>query len=346
MNNKVLMIVAVVLMAISIFSYTRSTARAERFERGQKFLSQLNTDNIHEVEINKGEDKVVLRKSDDKFLVVSKHNYPAKNESINRFLNDTLNIELEKTVGSGDSLAEELEITGGEKTLNIVLRNDAGKDMVQFTVGKASDDGRGNYVKRTDGEDQEIYLTSKGVYLSSDGDNFLDKEILDVAEGEISRIQGKDFVIEEADGALKLQGVPSGKKESSDVSQVKGMLKGLSFDKVYLADDAVVSALKFTSPVRVDLKDHSGYLVSMSKSGEKHFLKIQGTYDMSQLEGITVNPDDTEEQLKEKSALLNRRDAIQDFNNFHGSWVYELTEYQAKKFTKAKADLLEDEAEE
>lgn len=342
MNQKTLLIITLVALGISVLSYRGSLSRGDRFERGQKFLSQLNEDNIHEIEIQKGAEKILLKKSDKQFVVTSKNNYPAKNEAINRFINDALGIELEKNVGSGDALAKELEVTAdGEKTTRVVFRNEAGKDMVQFLVGKASEDGHGNYVQRLDGDDKNIYLTSKGVYLTTTGDAFLMNEIVDVSVDKIDSIQGKDFSFGVENGALKLKGLPAGKKESADATQVKELLSGLTFDKVFLADDPEVAALAFDTTVQVNLKDNSGYVAHVAKKENRYFLHIQGGYDMSKLAGVTIGQDDSQADLKEKSELLTRRDEMNDFNKLHGSWIYELSEYTAKKFLKSKADLME-----
>ncbi len=342
MNHKTLLIIALVAFGGSVLSYRMTLSRGDRFERGQKFLSQLNEDNIHEIEIQKGAEKVVLTKSDKQFVVTSKNNYPAKNEAINRFINDALAIELEKNVGNGEALAKELEVTAdGEKTTRVVFRNEAGKDMVQFLVGKASDDGHGNYVQRLDGADKNIYLTGKGVYLTTTGDSFLMNEIVDVAVDKIESIQGKDYSFGVENGALKLKGLPAGKKESGDATQVKEILAGLTFDKVYLADAPEVADLQFDTTVQVNLKDNSGYVAQLAKKDNRYFLHIQGAYDMSKLAGITIGQEDSQADLKEKSELLTRRDAMSDFNKLHGSWIYELSEYTAKKFLKSKADLIE-----
>lgn len=343
-KNKNLLIIAILLMVISVLSYYQSVGRSERFERGQKFLSQLNSDNIDQIEISKGENTVLLKKGDNQFLVASKHNYPAKNESINRFINDSLNITLEKNVGHDDQLAKELEVAeGGEKTIKVVFRDNANKEMVRFVIGKTSDSGQGNYVKRLDNDDQAIYLTSKGVYLSSDSDTFLKKELIDIAEEKLSRIEARDFVVEDSGDGLKLSNLPASKKESSQLSQLKGLLKGLSFDKVYLSDETTVSSLAFNKSIKVTLKDDTYYQVLLASSGEKHYLKISATFDMSKLEGMSVGVNDTEEQLKVKSDLLALRDQVNNFNKFHSPWIYEMTEYVAKKFLFSKADLIEDE---
>ena len=347
--NKILLGTAIVMFALSFFSYRQSVTRAERFERGQKFLSQLNPDNIHEIQISKGEDEVVLKKGKDNFVVASQHNYPAKNETINRFLNDVITIGLEKEVGTGSDLEKELAVVSdAEEATEVVLKNDSGKEMVRFFVGKAAPDGGGNYLKRVDGDDPKIYLSSKGVYLTTSGSSFLDKEIVDVKSDQVVRIEGPDFVIEaeEEGGSLKLKDVPSGKKEGSDVSQVKNLLAGLQFDSVYLADDPEVSSLQFKKAMTVSLSDHSGYEVQVATKDEKTFIRIEGTIDMAKYEASRqVGRDDSEEQLKEKSDVLTRGDEINEFNSFHGSWVYALSDFVGKKFTKSKSDLLEDEEE-
>ena len=45
-TNAKLAVLAVLLFVFSVFSYRQSVTRAERFERGQKFLAQLNPDEI------------------------------------------------------------------------------------------------------------------------------------------------------------------------------------------------------------------------------------------------------------------------------------------------------------
>ena len=345
MNNRTLAIAAVVLMAISIWSYRNSVTRAERFERGQKFLPQLNPDNIFSIEISKGEETASLKRDGDRFVVTSLHNYPAKNETVNRLLRDVADIGLEKPVGSGEKLEKELGLTAdGEEATTVVFKNDAGKEMVHFVVGNSTDGGQGRFLKRLDGGEGKIFLSSKGVYLTTAADGFLDKEILNHNGDEVVRVEGKDFVIAANDGTLALEGVPAGKKENAtEVNQVKNMLSYLRFDKVFLADDPQVTNLAFDNTIKVKLKDQSGYQVSVAKKDDTYFMKIHGTFDVEQ---IQLKQDETEEELKEKSEILSRSDEINTFNEFHGSWVYQLGEFSAKKFLKTKKDLIQAEKEE
>ena len=340
-TNAKLAVLAVLLFVFSVFSYRQSVTRAERFERGQKFLAQLNPDEIEEIIINQEGETVTLERGDGKFTVSEKHHYPAKNESINRFLKDALEISLEQEVGKGEKLEKELEMVPGEgAAAEYTFKSDTGKVLVHFVVGKASADGRGNYVKRMDSENNTIYLTSRGVYLTTKADNFLDKEILDVAADEIDRIDGPDWTFTEVDGALKLNAIPKGKKAGSNATQATNLLSGLRYEQVFLADESEVSGLKWDTTVNVSLKDQSGYKVDLAKKDDKWFLRIQGHFDLDRIE---LTGEESEEELQDKSKVLGRADAVTKFNDFHGSWVYQVTEFTANKFTRKKAELIEEE---
>lgn len=338
--NQILIAVCAALFALSVFSYNQSVKRAERFERGQKFLQNLNPDSIVEIEIAKGDEGAHLKRDGDRFSVVDAEGYPAKNESVNRFIRDVLKLSLEKEVGSGESLLEELElVAGGEQTTEVTFKDSGGEEMVNFLVGKAMDDGGGSYVLRADGDDQTIYLTSSRVYLSTGQDDFLDKEILDVEDSDVAAIRGRGFEITDESGSLALVGMPSGKKTSSKFNQLKSVLSGLRFSKHYLANAADVQGLYFDSVVEIDLKDDSGYQVAVAAKGDKHYLRIQGYHNG---EPPMIAPDDDEEKAAEVAELLKRQTEIQEFNTFHGSWIYEVTETTANRINVKPSDLVED----
>ncbi len=337
--NQILIAVCVALCALSVFSYTNSVRRAERFERGQKFLQNLNPDSIVEIVIQKGDEGAHLRRDGDRFTVADADGYPAKNESVNRFIRDVLKLSLEKEVGSGESLAEELELTaGGENTIDVAFKGSGDEELVHFLVGKSMEDGGGSYVKRTDGDDDNIYLTSSRVYLSTGQDDFLKKEILDVETDEVASVRGRDFVISGESGSLSLTDMPSGKKTSSKFDQLKNVLSGLRFSKHFLANAPEVQGLYFDSAVEIELEDGSGYQVAVATKGDKHYLRIRGFENYGQL---VVSPDDDEETTARIAEQLKRQTEIDAFNSFHGSWIYEVTETTANRVKVTKSDLYE-----
>ena len=339
--NQILIAVCAALFALSVFSYTESVRRAERFERGQKFLQNLNPDSVAEIVISKGDDEGAhLRREGDRFSVVDADGYPAKNESVNRFIRDVLKLSLEQEVGSGESLREELELVGGgENTIDVAFKDANEEEMVRFLVGKSMDDGGGSYVLRTDGDDDTIYLTSSRVYLSTGQDDFLKKEILDVEDSEVAAIRGRGFEISDESGSLALVDMPAGKKTSSKFNQLKSVLSGLRFSKHFLADAPEVQGLYFDSAVDIQLKDESGYQVAVATKGDKHYLRIQGYETYGQL---SIAPDSDEAEAAEVAEKLKRQNEIADFNAFHGSWIYEVTETTANRVNVKRSDLFED----
>ncbi len=342
--NQRLAAAAAVLLALSIFSYWNSVSRAERFERGQKFLPNLNPDDIAQVEILQGAEQVTLSRQGDSYVVEESHDYRARNEGVNRLVRNLLDIELAKEVGASDSLAEELGIEPpGEDTVEVALRNAEGNDMVRLRVGDRFDGGSGNYVRRLDGEDNPIFLTDATVLIDSTADQFLQKEIVDVSGSDVVRIDGPDFTFgtEDGDGAeLALERLPAGKQQKTgEVGRVKNFLSRLRFSEVHLADADEVADLSFTDEFRYELEDGSGYVVSVAGREDDRYIRIGGYHTVQQVE---IERDTPDEELQEKADILSRAEEMQDFNDYHGSWVYKLDSFTGEKLDLRRADLIED----
>ena len=373
-RNTTLALVALGLILVSALAYRHTENRAERFERGRKLLANLNPEEVSAVRVKAGEETLNLERRGGNFRIAERDGYAAKNESVNRLLKSLLDISLEKEVGRGVKLAEELEIDPpGEETLDVVLEDAGGKPMVNLRLGKAFEGG-GVYVQRLDGEDDTIYLTASQPFLDTAPEDFLRKEIVDVNASDIARIEGPDFVVREvfeevpaplltdeapdtaevAGGGeaavppptpeptslgLQLADLADGKSEkASEMNKVKGALSRLEFEEVYPADLPEVAGLDFERRLTVDLKDTSGYVLSLAERDDRHFLQIEGFSTVGQ---VQITRDETEDQLKEKADSLSRSDEIRDFNAFHGSWVYEIADRFAEKLQLTKNDLVE-----
>jgi hypothetical protein len=341
-TNLKLLIAAVLLLAGSIWVYADSASRGDRFQRGRKLLPNLAIDEVSTIVIVEGPKTTTLERGTDGFTIAEAHDYPAKNEAVNRFLRDLLEIGLEKEVGTGEDLARELEIEPPtDSTVDVTLRNAAGQDMVRLRLGKTFTDGAGRYVRRLDQEGSPIYLTSEGVFLATSSDELLQKEIVDELGSEVERVEGPDFVLEAAEpGATPtLAGVPAGKKEkTSQTARVRSALERLSFDKVYLADDPEVQGLEFERRLRVFLSDDTSYTLSTAKRDDRSFLEVRGDHAIGQVMITLTTPED---ELREKADQLTRAEEIGKFNEFHASWVYEIPSATAEKLALTKNDLVE-----
>jgi len=339
-NNRNLAIAACVLLLLSILVYRNSLVRAERFERGAHFLPNLNPDDIATLTVTKGDDVVTLKRADDAFVITNAEGYPAKNEAVNRLIRNILDIKLEKEIGDSDSLYEELSLLPDSKDATVVeIKNEADKPMVRFVVGANLEGGSGSFVRRLDGNDSTVYLTTQNTYLTTGTAGYLDKEILDVKGSEVAAISGRDFTMSLRDDELKLDKVPNGWEEKvSGINRVKGVLSYLNFDEVYLADDQAVQGLRFRQVMQVDLKDDTGYRLSLAENGDDKYLQISGFHNIQRL---TVGQDESEEDLQKKADIMSRANEIQEFNAFHGSWVYKISQATYDKIAIDKSELMQ-----
>ncbi|PIE01699.1 MAG: hypothetical protein CSA81_10530 [Acidobacteria bacterium] len=337
--NRYLGIAAVILFVLSFMAFKQAQDSSDRFERGQKFLSNLNPDNISEILIDKGKDHVELKREDDHFSMASKAGYPARNQAVNRIITSILDMELEDEIGSGAELSKELEVLEGPaETTHIIFKNDAGKEMVNFFIGKKAEGGQGSYVKKN-GDDETIYLTSKTSYLNVTPSSMIKDNILNIPQSDVLKIEGNGYTIEDDGGTLQLQKLPKGMEtKASEFGQVKGLLSNLKIKDAFLADNPKVKDVRFTNTVTVYLKNKAHYQIAVGKKGETIYMKVQSGHQLKQ---IQLTGQESEEELKEKSKVLQLNDELKKFNEFHGSWVYELSGQNGAKFFFTKQDLIQ-----
>lgn len=340
--NRKLGIATAVLFVLALFTYHHSTSRAERFETGQTFLQNLNPDEIAGIEIHVGgagsEESVTLSRVGERFVLAERNGYRAKNEEINRVVRDLLNASLDRRMGAGEDLESELGLTGDE-AVSVVLENASGEEMVSLRLGSTADDG-GRYVQRIDGEDQSIYRTEAALSVATDPSTFLDKEIVDHPSSSVVRIDGPGYVLarEQAEdgtwqGGLALE---SGDTDEPEANRLGGFLSRLAFDEVLVADDPAVAGLRFDRRFTFRLDDLSGYRIEVAEDGDQVYARFEGFLEVDRVE---VSAEESDEELEEKADVLRRNDEIIQFNQFHGSWVYRLRDFDAEKLELTASDL-------
>jgi hypothetical protein len=343
--NRNLLVVVAVLFVLSALTYRQSVGRADRFQRGQLFLANLNPDAVAPIRVTKGEETVTLKRQGDRFLVAEERDFPASNSAVNKLLRDLLEIGLEREIGRGADLQAELEIEPvGTETIAVDLEAAGSQSMVQMRIGRAFADGPGHYIQRFDEPEAPIYLTSTSVQVATDLSSYLDKVIVDHEGVEVAVVVGSDFRLERATEGedLSLKDQPAGKKiRASEVGRLETALSGLRFDDVFVADAGEIVGLQFDRVLEIGLFDGSSYRLSVAQRDERSFLRIEGRNEIQQ---VAITVDEAEDELREKAEMLSRADEIDEFNRFQGSWVYEISEFTANKLLLERADLIETEA--
>lgn len=337
--NTKLLVVAAVLAALSGFTYWNSVARADRFEHGQKLLANLDPDEVAQIALRDAAGTLTLQRSGESFLVQEANSYRASNAAVNRLLRDLLDVSLARQVGTGAELESELGLEPlGEDGVEVRLANAAQQEMVRVIFGKRADDGGGVFVQRFAGEERPIFLTTAGVTLDAEARTYLDRELADVPAADVVRVVGPDFELaREGEGQLELV-KPRGAGKAGEIGKLSSFLNRLQFDKVYLADDPAVAGLEFADTFRFDLADQSGYYVSVATDGDRELIRVTGYFGVDRIE---VARDSSDEELEEKAAVLKRSDEINQFNAYHGSWVYELESFDGDKLRLRARDLRE-----
>ena len=340
--NKKLGVGAAVLLVLAVLTYRHDAGRAERFEAGQKLLQNLNPDEIAQVSVTGAGEaaSVTLDRQGEVYAVAEREGYIARNEDVNRLVRDLLDVQLNRRMGEGDSLAEELGFQDADAT-SVVLSNANGDDMVALEIGSSSESG-GRYVRRTSGDDQSIYRTEGDLSVSTDPSSYLNKEILDHSGAEVVRIEGPDFVLaKQQDDAGKWQGdleLDGGPASTAEINKLSGVLNRLAYDEVYLANAAEVANLRFDRSLLFELDDQSGYRFEVATRGDDSFIRVLGVFNVDRLE---VTQEETEEELEQKAEVLRRSDEIAKFDQYHGSWVYQLSPTAGDTFALSRKDLLE-----
>jgi hypothetical protein len=250
---------------------------------------------------------------------------------VGRFVTTVLEMGLEKEIGSGADLEQELGLSAGDPTATeIVFKGETDNVMVQFLIGKSLEGGGGNYVRRMDAEDAQIYLTSTSTQIGSTAMDYLQTEILNVPADQVSAIRGRDYVLELKDDQ------PSASKQSG----LRAVLSNLRFIEHYLANAPEISGLRFTDTVTFELTDESGYRCSIANRDDTTYVRIEAFHKTRQ---ITIAQDASEEEASQKAELLERVSEVQAFNDFHGSWVYVISGTRSDNLKLRKQDLFEDE---
>jgi hypothetical protein len=175
------------------------------------------------------------------------------------------------------------------------------------------------------------------------------KEIVNVDRSDVVRVtvtgpEGNYTlkVKDSNDGDIVLEDLPAGMQiKKSDCEQVMGALSYLSFDDVRKDSSFEEGQLKFDRTYVSELEDATIYTFEIAKEGSKTYVKCRAEYT-----GDTSNILESKEAIEEKEAKLLAADRADDFNERHQGWVYEISDWTAKKLTRKVEELYEEEKKE
>jgi hypothetical protein len=218
-----------------------------------------------------------------------------------------------------------------------------GGQIVAMVMSKSNDKGEA-FVRLL--SETDVYSIQYSPPIKTDSMDFVDAQLLQLPQEQLSSVAvrtGEDsYILTVSDDGsdIELQDMPSGKQYKEAVYKTAfGAMSSLRFDDVMSAENAAQD-LQFDSLYSCKLKDKTIYRLALEKKGEKTYAKISAKYlgqTPKKEQGV-----ESEEQLKEKETILLAIDAVNQFNQKHSGWVYQIPAANAGNLMKPLSELLED----
>ena len=291
----------------------------------------------------KGEKTTTLSREGGGFVVADKDNYPADVARVNTLFNGCLDIRTrEKITDNADNHAD-LEVTP-ETALSVVsfLDSDGGQ-IVAIVMSKSNEKGEA-FVRLL--SETSVYSIPYPPQINTDPMDFVDAQLLQVPQEQLLSVAVRmgevSYVLTASEDGrdIELKDMPAGKQyKGTDYKSVFGALSSLRSDDVTGAEN-LPQELQFDSLYTCKLKDKTVYKLMLAKKDEKAYAKLSAEYlgqTPKKEQGV-----ESEEQLKEKEAILLAIDAANQFNQKHGGWVYQIADPSAGNLMKPLSELLED----
>jgi hypothetical protein len=307
MVQKKLMIlggVLIFLIAVTLLLEGPLKKRYKEKATRREFIPDFKKEEIEAVELKKKEEKVLLKKVDDKWQVASLKNRPADTEKLKELLEKIESFTCEEIISRNPKKQKIFEVTPTEGTQVKLIRKN--KPLFTFFVGKTGPDYNSTYI-RAEGAN-EVFLVP--YYLASlfsvEADDWLDKEIFKLDSESIEEISWRDIKLRKAE------------KGNWEIVTSKGILPCKKFSARSIASSFASLRAREYADEEKPLEDYG-----LAKPKEQISVKVKEGGSKSLLVG--KKKDDTTYYVK-------RQD---------GDYVYTLSKWSLENIMKELPELIE-----
>jgi len=336
----VLGVAAAVMLVLAVVQSKIATGPVDISEGVAPLVQGLDPDVIAAIHIKGGEDEVTLERKGAAFVVADKFGYPAQTKRVNDLIQKVLDIQTVEHMTDNPANFADLGVDANSARTIVEFRDKDGNVMTGAVISE-SQKGK-TYVRQPNGND--VYEAKSGPWIQTRMMDYLEQRIMNIEQKDIAKV-----TLTTADGSYSItsepnntdvkveKAAPEGKKfKAGDPKQVFSVMTSLRFEDVMPDSD-----LAFRDTYVCKLNKPIIYTAKIAVEDDKTFAKVAATYTGP--EQITkADRVLTEEELKEKEAVLLAQDQVKEFNARHSKWVYKIPSYQAKNLTRKFEDLLED----
>jgi hypothetical protein len=334
--------VAVIMLALAMLQgRIRQDANTADFS-SSPLIEGLQIEAVSAITIasEKGEKTITFNRKDGTFTVADLDDYPVDVTAVNNLINGCLDVRAQEKITDNPDNHPDLEVTP-ETAQYVVSFSDAdGGLIVAILISKSNEKGEA-FVRLL--SEEAVYSVQYPPSVRPNPMDYVDAQLLQLSREDIYSIAvrtgGDSYILTvSADGGdIELKDMPPGKQYKGTLYKtVFGALSSLRFENVEHASEQ----RPFDSVYTCKLKDKTVYKLELAQEDDTAWAKVSAEFV-----GQTPTKEqevESEEQLKEKEAILLAIDAVKEFNQKHGGWVYQLPSYSADNLTKPLSDLLED----
>ncbi|MHC4758460.1 MAG: DUF4340 domain-containing protein [Planctomycetota bacterium] len=344
-NLTILGLTAVLMVFLAVILSQRASKPIKSQQEGPAYLIQgLNMDNVQSISCKTTTDTTVLKRIQGKFFVSNKESYPVSIPKLNDLITKVLDIRAFNKVTDDPKNFISLGVDPNSAR-NIVKFMDQNNELITGVIVNDSRSGDQTHVRLLPTSD--VYASGAVSWLPNAPMDFIEAQILDIQEKDIESVLVSDpngsytLVYDPNNDKIALeQDMPEGKKlKSSDPTTVIRALKSFRITDV-MRSAKTDQSLKFDHTYICRLGNSTIYTIRIARHEGESFVKCSAEFTKEAR--VFIDENETDEQLKKKEEQLLAGDAVLEFNNNHGSWIYKIAEYKADELTKKLSDLLEE----
>lgn len=243
------------------------------------------------------------KRGDNGWLITDRHNYPADDAKLRKLLTSLTEAKVleEKTSNPESYKTLGVEDISDAAAGGVQVELEGPKQPVKLIVGKQAQGAQSQYVRRA-GEPKS-WLINKSIDTSSSADQWLSKNVIDVAadrvqSAEVTAGTGKPYSAAKktrADADFAVDGLPKGKTLSSPsaADNFATALAGLT-----LSDVKPASEVADAPSARATIKTFDGLVTEVTgwKKDDKHFVALKTSYDASLADKFKVATADADKK--------------------------------------------------
>jgi len=341
-NLAFLVILTAAVVVLTAFLHVEGKKDAPPAVAGTYLIQGLDPDSISKITIEGKDDAVNLVRRGDGFVVAEKKDYPASNKVINELIIKSLDIRVDQKITENVENHADLGVAeDSEDAVSVTFIGADDKPLVGYIKSK-SDEESGGFYLRPVGNDT-VYRSGNYLWLQTRPIDYVDREILSVTKSDIEQVdiavgEEKYTIAKDESDKVSLGSIPEGKKvKDSEHENVFHALSSLRISDVLPADEL---DLEWDGKYVCRLKSGLIYTVSSAEKDGKTYVRLSA--QAPKPGRIEIGKEDSDEELKEKEAMILAAETAAEIGETHGEWIYEIPSSAAKKLRKPFAELIED----